>query len=44
MKQFRAFGTFWYDFEISDDWKLPVRICSGLRWTVITVHLLHVLA
>jgi hypothetical protein len=30
MRFLRAFGQFWYDFIIGDDWKIAVAVVSGL--------------
>ena len=30
MKALRAFGRFWYDFIIGDDWKIAVAVVSAL--------------
>ena len=30
MKALKAFGRFWYDFIIGDDWKIAVAVVSAL--------------
>ena len=30
MKAIKAFGRFWYDFIIGDDWKIAVAVVSAL--------------
>jgi len=30
MRFLRAFGQFWYDFIIGDDWKIAVAVVTGL--------------
>ena len=37
MRAIRAFGRFWYDFIIGDDWKIAVAVVSAL--TVVAVLL-----
>jgi len=46
----KAFGRFWYDFIIGDDWKIAVAVVSALAlvtvllvWTSIGDHVLAVL-
>lgn len=29
----RAFGAFWYDFIVGDDWRVAVAVCCGLAVT-----------
>ena len=38
MRQLRAFGRFWYDFVIGDDWRmaLGVVLALALTWAVST--------
>lgn len=38
MKQLKAFGAFWYDFVIGDDWHVAALIVSGLVLTAILAH------
>ena len=33
MKHLKAFGMFWYDFIIGDDWKIAVAVVSALAIT-----------
>ncbi len=41
MKFLKAFGRFWYDFVIGDDWKIAVAVVFALilLLTLITNHL-----
>jgi hypothetical protein len=39
MKQLKAFGAFWYDFIVGDDWHVAVAIAAGLALTAVLVHL-----
>ena len=34
MKFLKAFGQFWYDFIIGDDWKIAVAVVLALAFTV----------
>lgn len=50
MKALKAFGSFWYDFIIGDDWKIAVAVVSALTVVVVLLvgtsigdHLLAVL-
>ena len=38
MKQLKAFGEFWYDFIIGDDWHVAALIVIGLVLTEVLVH------
>jgi hypothetical protein len=38
MKRIKAFGAFWYDFVIGDDWHVAALIVAGLALTAILVH------
>jgi hypothetical protein len=38
MKQLKAFGAFWYDFIIGDDWHVAVLIMAALALTAILAH------
>lgn len=42
MRTLRAFGRFWYDFVIGDDWKIAAGVvCAlGLSWTALRLRLL----
>jgi membrane protein implicated in regulation of membrane protease activity len=33
MARARAFGAFWYDFVVGDDWLLAVAVVAGLAGT-----------
>ncbi|HEX3714647.1 MAG TPA: hypothetical protein VHV09_17765 [Trebonia sp.] len=39
MKQLKAFGAFWYDFIVGDDWHVAVAVAAGLALTAVLVHL-----
>lgn len=39
MRYIRAFGQFWYDFIIGDDWKIAVAVVLGLLVTASLVLL-----
>ena len=50
MRALKAFGRFWYDFVIGDDWKIAVAVASALTVVVLLLvgttmgdHLLAVL-
>ena len=38
MKQLKAFGAFWYDFIVGDDWHVAVFVVIGLTVTAVLVH------
>ena len=38
MKQLKAFGAFWYDFIIGDDWQVGALIVIGLALTAVLTH------
>ncbi len=38
MNRVRAFGAFWYDFVIGDDWQVAALVAAGLALTAIGVH------
>jgi hypothetical protein len=42
MKQLKAFGEFWYDFIIGDDWHVAVLVVAGLVLTAILAHVASV--
>jgi hypothetical protein len=42
MKQLKAFGAFWYDFIIGDDWRVAVLVGIGLALTAVLVHVAKV--
>lgn len=39
MKLLKAFGRFWYDFIIGDDWKIPVAVVLSLAMLGILLSL-----
>jgi len=38
MKHIKAFGAFWYDFVVGDDWHVAVLVVAGLALTAILTH------
>jgi hypothetical protein len=38
MKHLKAFGEFWYDFVIGDDWHVAALVAAGLGLTAILAH------
>jgi hypothetical protein len=38
MKQLKAFGAFWYDFIVGDDWHVAALVVIGLAATAILTH------
>jgi hypothetical protein len=38
VKQLKAFGEFWYDFIVGDDWHVAALVVIGLALTAILVH------
>ena len=42
MKQLKAFGAFWYDFIIGDDWHVAALVVIGLGLTAILAHVAKV--
>jgi hypothetical protein len=37
MKFLKAFGQFWYDFIIGDDWKIAVAVVTALGVTLVAM-------
>ena len=35
MKALKAFGQFWYEFIIGDDWKIAAAVVIGVALTVV---------
>jgi hypothetical protein len=35
MKQLKAFGAFWYDFVIGDDWRVALGVALALAGTFL---------
>lgn len=44
MKRIKAFGAFWYDFVVGDDWRVAVGAALALALTFVLSHLAHVSA
>lgn len=42
MKQLKAFGAFWYDFVIGDDWHVAALVVAGLVITEVLTHVARV--
>jgi len=38
MRQLKAFGAFWYDFVVGDDWQVAALVVAGLALTAILAH------
>ena len=38
MSKLRAFGAFWYDFVIGDDWHVAALVVIGLGLTALLTH------
>ena len=38
MRHIKAFGAFWYDFVIGDDWQVAALVVIGLAATAILTH------
>ena len=38
MNRLRAFGAFWYDFVVGDDWRVAVAVVLGLMVTALVAH------
>jgi hypothetical protein len=41
VKRVKAFGAFWYDFVVGDDWRIAVGVVAALAVTSIVVHVAH---
>ncbi|MDO8108379.1 hypothetical protein Q6348_14365 [Isoptericola sp. b441] len=39
MRRLRAFGVFWWDFVIGDDWLIAAAVVVGLAATAALTHL-----
>jgi hypothetical protein len=42
VNRLKAFGLFWYDFIVGDDWHVAVMVVAGLALTGLLVHTAHV--
>ena len=42
MRQLKAFGAFWYDFIIGDDWRVAAAVVAGLALAAILAHVARV--
>jgi hypothetical protein len=38
VRQLKAFGAFWYDFIVGDDWQVAALVVAGLALTALLVH------
>ena len=38
MKYIRAFGAFWWDFIVGDDWRVAAGVAAGLAVTAFLTH------
>jgi hypothetical protein len=38
VRQLKAFGAFWYDFIVGDDWQVAALVVAGLALTAVLVH------
>ena len=38
MKYIRAFGAFWWDFIVGDDWRAAAGVAAGLAITAFLAH------
>ncbi len=38
MKHVRAFGAFWWDFIVGDDWVVAAGVAAGLGLTALLAH------
>ncbi len=38
MNRLKAFGLFWYDFIVGDDWEVAALVVAGLALTAVLVH------
>jgi hypothetical protein len=38
MNRLKAFGAFWYDFIVGDDWQVAALIVIGLALTAVLTH------
>ena len=38
MKYIRAFGAFWWDFIVGDDWRAAAGVAAGLAITAFLTH------
>jgi hypothetical protein len=42
MKRLKAFGAFWYDFIVGDDWQVAALIVIGLALTAVFTRVARV--
>jgi len=38
MRRVRAFGAFWWDFVVGDDWRVAVGVALGLGLAALLAH------
>ena len=41
MNRLRAFGRFWYDFIVGDDWRIAVGVAAALALTYLASSASH---
>jgi hypothetical protein len=42
VKHLKAFGAFWYDFIVGDDWHVAALVVIGLAATALVAHVAKV--
>ncbi len=42
MRRLKAFGAFWYDFIVGDDWHVAAVVVAALAVTALLVHVARV--
>lgn len=42
MKRLKAFGAFWYDFVVGDDWQVAALVVVGLVLVEVLTHVANV--
>ena len=38
MSRLRAFGAFWWEFVVGDDWRVAVGVAAGIGLTALLAH------
>jgi hypothetical protein len=41
VNRLRAFGRFWYDFIVGDDWRIAVGVAAALALTYVASNTTH---